>query len=216
MVITVDAAALQGTLESVSMSRGIAFGASCAQRLSRCFLNSGIRAERPADAQTIASSLDKAWGASLAHSIDDVADIRAKLEAMPERSLEEEPDSVEAFRLDLLVTLDAILRSYQDGSPRQLLLAARRSFDAAWFLESRLHVSEGPLDPRDDSVPSWKNPSTGNRSAHFHTRELDRQKADLALISSVEPSRWQATVHSMRESSQAYADDFWRVLKQQF
>jgi hypothetical protein len=135
---------------------------------------------------------------------------------MPEWSLEEEPDSVEAFRLDLLVTLDAVLRGYQDGSPRHLLLAARRAFDAAWFLESRLHVPEGPVDPQDESPPSWKNPSTRNRSSHFHTRELDHQQADLALISSVEPSGWQAAVHSMRESSQAYTNDFWRVLKQQF
>lgn len=214
--MAVDAPALQRTLESVSPSRRPAFGASCAQRLSRCFLNSRVRAERPVDAQTIEFALDKAWESSLTGSIADVADIRAKLEAMPEYSLEEEPDSLEAFRLDLLVILDATLRSCEDGSPRHLLLAARRAFDAAWFLEGRLHIPEGPVDPLDDSVPSWKNPSTQDRAMHFHTRELDHQEADLALISSMGPTGWEAALHSMRESSQAYANDFWQVLRRQY
>lgn len=216
MVMTMDAAALERTLESVPVSRRTAFGASCSQRLSRCFLNRELRAERPADAQTIASSLDMAWSAALAGSIDHVAEIRAELGAMPERSLEEEPNSVEAFRLDLLVALDATLRGHQDGAARHLVLAARRAFDAAWFLESRLHVPEGPVDPLGNSAPAWKNPAMPDRSAHFHTRELEHQRADLALISSVEPRKWEAAVQSMRESSQVYAEDFWRVLQRQF
>lgn len=217
VMISVDAPALQGALQSVPPPRRTAFGVSCAQRLSRCFLNSEMRMERPADARMVESALDKVWDSSLSGSIANVADVRAKLEAMPERSLEEEPDSVEAFRLDLLVILDATLRSCQDGSPRHLLLAARRSFDAAWFLESRLHVPEGPVDPLADlSGPSWKNPPTQDRPGHFHTRELDHQDADLALISSSEESEWEAALHSMRESSQAYADDFWRVLERRY
>jgi len=180
-------------------------------------LNPSNRKKRPEDAKLVETVLNKLWEAGAGASISNAVDLVVHLEKMPEFAWDEEPEGIEMFGQNALAVLDFALRSYIDDSMRYLLLCARRAFDAAWFLEARLHADEESTDPLADPLPRpWENPAPQDRSMHFHTRELDHQRSDLAIISGVGPSGWETALMTMRESSDAYSIGFSEALRRYY
>jgi hypothetical protein len=216
-LIVLDRAGLARSLQPLGQHQRGAFAASCAQRLAPGFLDSPqVHVERPDDLRVARGLLTELWAAATSGTAARLGPLVRAVERMPELTAYEQWEGRGAFQTDALAALLYAGRCWEELSPRPnyVVQSALCAFDSAAFLDRQLDPGpeEDPLEELialiDHGIPIPHPPS-----GPFQPRELQRQREDLAAISTARPEAWESVLAQMRHASEAYAMEFLAALE---
>jgi hypothetical protein len=202
-ILTYDRASLAATLGKLDHKQRGAFAASCAQRLSRCFINPRVRHERPQDVELAEQALDELWASATGGDGRRLPAFVAALDRTPELTADEKWLGPAAWQMDALQALFYAGRSWEEPTPEPVLQCADCSTNGAYFLDEALpeRGGTGDADPLTQPV------------RYFEYRELERQRDDMAQILSSDTKDWRPSLREMRARSDAYAQEFFTALE---